>query len=65
LVEAVHRARDLRQSHGCRFTFCLPAGLDGPAQILMPTASILGTHLCNAYEVARMNGMIAAGLLRK
>jgi acrylyl-CoA reductase (NADPH)/3-hydroxypropionyl-CoA dehydratase/3-hydroxypropionyl-CoA synthetase len=29
----------------------------------MPTASILGTHLCNASEVARMNDMIAAGLL--
>lgn len=29
----------------------------------MPTASILGTHLCNAFEVARMNDMIAAGLL--
>jgi acrylyl-CoA reductase (NADPH)/3-hydroxypropionyl-CoA dehydratase/3-hydroxypropionyl-CoA synthetase len=31
--------------------------------ILMPTASILGTHLCNAFEVARMNDMISAGLL--
>ena len=29
----------------------------------MPTASILGTHLCNAFEVQRMNDMIAAGLL--
>ncbi|MFQ3596104.1 MAG: hypothetical protein SNJ63_08320, partial [Sphingomonadaceae bacterium] len=32
-------------------------------RILMPTASILGTHLCNAHEVTRMNDMIAAGLL--
>ena len=29
----------------------------------MPTASILGTHLSNAWEVSRMNDMIAAGLL--
>jgi len=29
----------------------------------MPTASILGTHLTNAYEVTRMNDMISAGLL--
>ncbi len=29
----------------------------------MPTATILGTHLCNAYEVTRMNEMIAAGQL--
>ena len=29
----------------------------------MPTAEIRGTHLCNAYEVTRMNDMIAAGQL--
>ena len=29
----------------------------------MPSASILGTHLCNAHEVAQMDQMIAAGLL--
>jgi hypothetical protein len=29
----------------------------------MPTATIAGTHLCNAYEVTRMNEMIAAGQL--
>lgn len=32
-------------------------------RILMPNATIAGTHLCNAYEVARMNDMIAAGQL--
>ncbi|WP_324608196.1 AMP-binding protein [Porphyrobacter sp. AAP60] len=48
---------------GCRFTFYAPQVWTRQRAILMPTASILGTHLCNAYEVARMNDMIAAGLL--
>ncbi|MEQ5787248.1 AMP-binding protein [Erythrobacter sp. NFXS35] len=48
---------------GCRFTFYAPQVWTRQRQILMPTASILGTHLCNAFEVARMNDMIAAGLL--
>jgi len=48
---------------GSRFTFYAPQVWTRQRKILMPTASILGTHLCNAYEVARMNDMIAAGLL--
>ena len=48
---------------GQRFTFYAPQVWTRQRRILMPTASILGTHLCNAYEVARMNDMIAAGLL--
>ena len=48
---------------GQRFTFYAPQVWTRQRQILMPTASILGTHLCNAHEVARMNDMIAAGLL--
>ena len=32
-------------------------------RIVMPVAEIRGTHLCNAYEVTRMNDMIAAGIL--
>jgi acrylyl-CoA reductase (NADPH)/3-hydroxypropionyl-CoA dehydratase/3-hydroxypropionyl-CoA synthetase len=48
---------------GCRFTFYAPQVWTRQRRILMPTASILGTHLCNASEVARMNDMIAAGLL--
>ena len=48
---------------GQRFTFYAPQVWTRQRKILMPTASILGTHLCNAFEVARMNGMIAAGLL--
>ena len=30
---------------------------------LSASPTIAGTHLCNAYEVARMNDMIAAGQL--
>ncbi len=48
---------------GCRFTFYAPQVWTRQRKVLMPTARILGTHLCNAYEVARMNDMIAAGLL--
>jgi acrylyl-CoA reductase (NADPH) / 3-hydroxypropionyl-CoA dehydratase / 3-hydroxypropionyl-CoA synthetase len=48
---------------GGRFTFYAPQVWTRQRKIVMPTASILGTHLCNAFEVARMNDMIAAGLL--
>ena len=48
---------------GQRLTFYAPQVWTRQRKILMPTASILGTHLCNAYEVARMNDMIRAGLL--
>ncbi|WP_411291991.1 AMP-binding protein [Sphingorhabdus sp.] len=48
---------------GQRFTFYAPQVWTRQRKILMPTASILGTHLCNAFEVARMNDMISAGLL--
>ena len=48
---------------GRRFTFYAPQVWTRQRRIIMPTASILGTHLCNAFEVARMNDMIAAGLL--
>ena len=48
---------------GRRFTFYAPQVWTRQRRIVMPTAAILGTHLCNASEVARMNDMIAAGLL--
>jgi len=48
---------------GSRFTFYAPQVWTRQRKMLMPTAAILGTHLCNAFEVARMNDMIAAGLL--
>ena len=46
-----------------RFTFYAPQVWTRQRRILMPTASILGSHLCNAFEVTRMNDMIAGGLL--
>jgi acrylyl-CoA reductase (NADPH)/3-hydroxypropionyl-CoA dehydratase/3-hydroxypropionyl-CoA synthetase len=48
---------------GRRYTFYAPQVWTRQRRILMPTANILGTHLCNSYEVSRMNDMIAAGLL--
>ena len=38
---------------GRRFTFYAPQVWTRQRKIIMPTAAILGTHLCNAYEVAR------------
>jgi acrylyl-CoA reductase (NADPH) / 3-hydroxypropionyl-CoA dehydratase / 3-hydroxypropionyl-CoA synthetase len=48
---------------GNRYAFYAPQVWTRQRRILMPSASILGTHLCNAYEVTRMNDMVAAGLL--
>ena len=48
---------------GRRYAFYAPQVWTRQRRILMPTATILGTHLCNAFEVTRMNDMIAAGLL--
>ena len=48
---------------GRRYTFYAPQVWMRQRKILMPTANIAGTHLCNAFEVARMNDMIAAGQL--
>jgi acrylyl-CoA reductase (NADPH) / 3-hydroxypropionyl-CoA dehydratase / 3-hydroxypropionyl-CoA synthetase len=48
---------------GRRYSFYAPQVWTRQRRILMPTASIIGTHLANAYEVTRMNDMIAAGLL--
>jgi acrylyl-CoA reductase (NADPH)/3-hydroxypropionyl-CoA dehydratase/3-hydroxypropionyl-CoA synthetase len=48
---------------GRRYSFYAPQVWTRQRRILMPTARILGTHLCNAYEVARMNRMIDAGQL--
>ena len=51
------------EMQGRRYAFYAPQVWTRQRKILMPTASILGTHLANAFEVARMNDMIAAGLL--
>ena len=48
---------------GRRYAFYAPQVWTRQRKILMPTASILGTHLTNAFEVTRMNDMISAGLL--
>jgi acrylyl-CoA reductase (NADPH)/3-hydroxypropionyl-CoA dehydratase/3-hydroxypropionyl-CoA synthetase len=48
---------------GRRYTFYAPQVWTRQRRILMPSAGILGTHLCNAYEVTLMNKMIGAGLL--
>jgi acrylyl-CoA reductase (NADPH) / 3-hydroxypropionyl-CoA dehydratase / 3-hydroxypropionyl-CoA synthetase len=62
--QALHRPRRLREDMGGRrYAFYAPQVWTRQRRILMPTAAILGTHLCNAYEVTRMNDMIAAGLL--
>ena len=46
-----------------RYSFYAPQVWTRQRRIVMPTAEIRGTHLCNSYEVTRMNDMIAAGLL--
>jgi acrylyl-CoA reductase (NADPH)/3-hydroxypropionyl-CoA dehydratase/3-hydroxypropionyl-CoA synthetase len=48
---------------GQRFSFYAPQVWTRQRKIIMPTAAILGTHLCNAAEVAQMNDMLNAGLL--
>ncbi|MCZ8132798.1 MAG: AMP-binding protein [Steroidobacteraceae bacterium] len=48
---------------GRRYTFYAPQVWMRQRRILMPSATIAGTHLCNAYEVTKMNDMIAAGAL--
>jgi acrylyl-CoA reductase (NADPH) / 3-hydroxypropionyl-CoA dehydratase / 3-hydroxypropionyl-CoA synthetase len=48
---------------GHRYNFYAPQVWTRQRRILMPSAEIRGTHLCNAYEVTRMNDMVAAGLL--
>ena len=51
------------EMEGRRYAFYAPQVWTRQRRILMPSASILGTHLCNAFEVTRMNDMVAAGLL--
>jgi len=48
---------------GRRYTFYAPQVWTRQRRIVMPSANIFGTHLCNAFEVTQMNKMIAAGLL--
>jgi len=48
---------------GQRYNFYAPQVWTRQRRIVMPMAEIRGTHLCNAYEVTRMNDMIAASIL--
>jgi acrylyl-CoA reductase (NADPH)/3-hydroxypropionyl-CoA dehydratase/3-hydroxypropionyl-CoA synthetase len=48
---------------GQRYSFYAPQIWMRQRRIYMPSANILGTHLCNAYEVTLMNDQIDAGLL--
>ncbi len=48
---------------GQRLSFYAPQLWMRQRQIIMPTASIKGTHLSNAYEVQEMNHLIELGLL--
>ena len=46
---------------GRRYSFYAPQVWMRQRRILMPTASIIGTHLCSAAEVIHLNQMIDAG----
>ena len=46
---------------GRRYSFYAPQVWMRQRSILMPGAAILGTHLCNAAEVIRLNRMISSG----
>jgi len=46
---------------GRRYSFYAPQVWMRQRSILMPSASILGTHLCNAGEVVKLNRMISSG----
>ncbi|MBI1393689.1 MAG: AMP-binding protein [Alphaproteobacteria bacterium] len=46
-----------------RFSFYAPQVWTRQRRIIMPTAEIRGTHLCNAYEAAQMHDLVAAGVL--
>ncbi|MFQ3623691.1 MAG: hypothetical protein SNJ73_09115 [Acetobacteraceae bacterium] len=48
---------------GWRNTFQAPQVWTRQRRVLMPTATMAGTHPCNAFDVARMNEILAAGLL--
>jgi acrylyl-CoA reductase (NADPH)/3-hydroxypropionyl-CoA dehydratase/3-hydroxypropionyl-CoA synthetase len=48
---------------GRRYSFYAPQVWTRQRRIIMPSAEIRGTHLCNAFEATRMNDFIAAGIL--
>ncbi len=48
---------------GQRYNFYAPQVWTRQRRIIMPGTEIRGTHLCNAYEVTRMNDLVASGQL--
>ncbi|MBB6225873.1 acrylyl-CoA reductase (NADPH)/3-hydroxypropionyl-CoA dehydratase/3-hydroxypropionyl-CoA synthetase [Polymorphobacter multimanifer] len=48
---------------GQRYNFYAPQVWTRQRRIIMPSTEIRGTHLCNAYEVTRMNDLVASGQL--
>ncbi|MFT4568944.1 MAG: acrylyl-CoA reductase (NADPH)/3-hydroxypropionyl-CoA dehydratase/3-hydroxypropionyl-CoA synthetase, partial [Saprospiraceae bacterium] len=49
---------------GRRYSFYAPQVWMLQRSVLMPTASIVGTHLCNAAEILGLNQMIDAGAVQ-
>ncbi|MBF0394577.1 MAG: zinc-binding dehydrogenase, partial [Alphaproteobacteria bacterium] len=49
---------------GRRYSFYAPQVWMRQRRILMPQATIIGTHLCNAAEIAGLNRVIASGAVR-
>jgi len=49
---------------GRRYSFYAPQVWMRQRRILMPTASIIGTHLSNAAEIAGLNRVIASGAVK-
>ncbi|WP_051341665.1 AMP-binding protein [Azospirillum halopraeferens] len=50
--------------NGRRYSFYAPQVWMRQRRILMPTAAIVGTHLCNAAEIAALNRIIASGAVQ-
>lgn len=49
---------------GRRYSFYAPQVWMRQRKILMPTASIIGTHLCSAAEIIGLNRMISSGAVQ-
>jgi acrylyl-CoA reductase (NADPH)/3-hydroxypropionyl-CoA dehydratase/3-hydroxypropionyl-CoA synthetase len=49
------------ETAGRRYSFFAPQVWMRQRRILLPTAEILGTHLCNAYEAQQVTADVAAG----
>ena len=52
------------EMEGRRYSFYAPQVWMRQRKVLMPSASIVGTHLCNAAEILGLNQMINAGAVK-